>query len=97
MKSILVVSAEPDSLADQVAVFEAANYKLLPAYSDGDAFEMLLDASVALDAIVFCGSVPKQTRSTLKQLLSLEGLEFPVANHIGPNDKLLETLSSEGL
>lgn len=94
MKSILAISAEPGSLDNLIPALAEASYKLMPAYSDGDAFEMVMDATVALDAIVFLDSVPKQTRSTFKQLLSVEGLDFPMLSHQGSYDSLIETIKA---
>ena len=97
MKCILAVTANEGVLDALLPAASAAGFQLLPAYTDGAAVEALLDASVALDAIVFCESVAKQTRSTIKQLLYLEDLDFTVINHQGAEANLLATLTNAAL
>ena len=93
MKTILVIASDEESVEGLTA--EGVN--LLATNNHGEAFGALLDANQPLDAIVVCASVPKATRSTLKQLLELEALDWPVLEHSGPASTVAATIASSNL
>lgn len=97
MKSILVFGAETAAESDVASTLQAQALTVHLPESDGAAFEMLMDASVELNAVVVLENVPRQTKATLKQLMELEQLDFPIVPHSGSLEKLPQSLASAGL